>query len=462
MTKFPILYNADTSDFFNLGLGPMTNTLEATVTEERNGSFILDMTVLVDDKIYPLIQENYIVKVDAGHRLKEQRFRVKRITPKIDGKAEIYAEHISYLTQELALKPDVKIQTSSAASALRIWKESIIDANTFVVDSDIETMASTKWRIDKVENPRQALGGVKGSLLDCFGGEYRFDNYHISLLKKRGKVANTLLAYGRNITDFEQDRNITTTYTSIYPYAIYTDDNQRETLVTIPEYVVDCPNIKNYPNRNVLNVDFSSEFGEKQIPTPERLKELAEKYIKNNEIGVPNVSIKLSFLDLSKTMDYADIAPLEELDLCDEVLVKFPKLGVNTTAKVIRTVWNVLTETYDEIEIGQKRMTLSNILSQQETSLKELETRTNSALVAANGKNTVFYGLYGADGLGQPVAKMLGDSWYKPNGEETEFYIWNGTIWELIASTEGIPGLKESLKEVEIKVGKVLKILLMH
>lgn len=452
VTKFPILYNADTSDFFNLGLGPMTNTLEATVTEERNGNFIFESKILVDDEMYPLIQENCIIKVDAGHTLRDQRFRVKRITTKDDGKAEIYAEHVSYLSQELALKPNVIINKLTANAALEVWKNSIIDANSFVVESDINTMASTKWRIDKVENPRQALGGVKGSLLDCFGGEYRFDNYHISLLKKRGKVANTLLAYGRNITDFEQDRNITTTYTSIYPYAIYTDDNQKEILVTIPEYVVDCPNIKNYPNRNVLNVDFSSEFGEKQIPTPARLKELAEKYIKNNEVGVPNVSIKLSFLDLSKTMDYADIAPLEELDLCDEVLVKFPKLGVNTTAKVIRTVWNVLAESYDEIEIGQKRMSLSNILSQQATSIKEIESNTNSALIAANGKNTVFYGLYGSDGLGEPKATMIGDMWYKPNGEETEFYVWNGTIWEFIMGTNGIPGLKEALKEVEAKV----------
>src|SRR5699024_6703537 len=116
----------------------------------------------------------------------------------------------------------------NANAAIGRWKSSLNETNPFVADSDITTTGSTTWRIDKVANPRQALGGVEGSLLDVYGGEYRFDNYHISLLKKRGTTANTVLAYGRNITSFEQELNITDTYTSVYPYAIYTDKNDNE------------------------------------------------------------------------------------------------------------------------------------------------------------------------------------------------------------------------------------------
>jgi len=455
--KYPILYSPSDDNFFKMGHGPMTNILSACVTEERNGIFIFEAEVLVDNVIYPLIKENGIIKADAGHKLKGQRFRIKRITPKIDGKAEIYAEHISYLTQELSLKPEVFIKNQTAKKALDIWKSALLDENPIKVSSDVETVSSTHWRVDAVENSRQALGGVRGSILDNWGGEYLFDNYHISLLKKRGKVANTLLAYGRNITDFEQDRNISNTYTSVIPYAIYSDDNQKEHLVFPKETVIDSKYVKNYPNRKALPVNFSSEFEKDSLPTEAKLRTLAERYIKDNEIGLPSISIKLSFLDLSKVADYEHLSLFEELNLCDEVRVIFPKLGVNTTAKVIRVVWNCLTETYDEIEIGQKRMTLSNIISKQDEKIKEIVTSTNETLISSNGKNTIFYGLFGKDGLGQPKATKVGDMWYKPDGDDTIFYIWDGLIWKEVMSTKGVSGIQEVLDEIETKIDEAKK-----
>lgn len=460
VSKFPILYKPDQTDFQAMGSGPLKNSLKATVTEERNGSFIFEATVLVDDEIFPNILEDGIIKADAGHKLKNQRFRIKRIVPKSKGKAEIYAEHISYLAQEIPMQPQIEF-SGNANFAIQKWKLALLEANPFIVDSDISNgTKNIKWRIDKVTNPRLALGGVEGSLLDVYGGEYRFDNYHISLLAKRGKVASTLLAYGRNIIDLEQERNILSTYTSVMPYAIYTKkDAKTETLVTIDQYYVDSSNANKFPNRNVLAVDFSSEFdSEENPPTKAKLKALADKYIKDNEVGIPKVSIKVSFIDLSKTLDYVDIAPLEEVNLCDEVVVKYSKLKINTTAKVVRTVWNVLTESYDEIEIGEKRTNLStlinnqqNQLSNQSQAIKNMNQQMNYVLIAANGKNRVFYGLFGVDGLGEPEASMVGDMWYKPVGDETEFYIWNGVVWEFIMSTGGITEAQEAAANAEKK-----------
>lgn len=460
VSTFPVLYKPDQIDFLGMGSGPMKNVLTATVTEERNGSFIFEATVLVDKEVFPNILENGIIKADAGHTLKNQRFRIKRVVPKSDNRATIYAEHVSYLAQELGMQPQVEF-AGNANFAIQKWKLALIDANPFVVDSDISNgTKNIKWRIDRVTNPRLALGGVEGSLLDVFGGEYKFDNYHISLLTKRGKVASTMLAYGRNITDLEQERNILSTYTSVMPFAIYTKkDAKTETLVTIDQFYVDSPNTSKFPNRNVLPVDFSSEFdSEENPPTKAKLKSLAETYIKDNEVGIPKVSIKVSFLDLAKTIDYAGIAPLEEVNLCDEVLVNYSKLGIKTTAKVVRTVWNVLTESYDEIEIGEKRTNLStlinnqqNLITHQSEAMKQMNQQLNYVLVAANGKNKVFYGLFGVDGLGEPQAEKVGDMWYKPMGDETEFYIWNGLVWEFIMSTGGITEAKEAAEEAAKK-----------
>lgn len=448
--KYPILYKSNETDFFAMGLGPI-ETLKATVTQERNGIFVFEGEILTDNPLFPLVLENYIIKADADHLLKDQRFRIKRVVPNHNGKAQIYAEHVSYLSRELTIKPEVSI-TGSAQVALNQWKSSIVEQNPFIVSSDITTSASTKWRIDKVSNPMMALGGVEGSILDRWGGEYLFDNYHIRLLKKRGTTAQTVLAYGRNITDFEQERNILSTYTSVAPYAIYTDDNEKEIIVTIDGYVVDSEHVDKYPNRVTMPIDFSSEFEHDVIPTKARLTTLAQQYIKDNEIGVPTTSIKISFLDLSQTADYADYAFLEQVNLCDDVRVHYPKLGVNTIAKVVRVVWNCLTESYDEIEIGQKRMSLASQIQEQNKVIQEINTQVNQSQVSADGKNMIFYGLYGENGLGEPNATKIGDSWFKPNGLETELYVWTGIEWKLIMSTSSFNEINETIKGLDAEL----------
>ena len=123
--KYPILYAKNETDFFSLGLGVMTNTLEASVTEERNGSFYFESKIIIDVVIYPQLENDQLIKVDAGHELKNQRFRIKKIVDNHNGTASIYAEHISYLSAELSLKPEVTV-SGSGSTALTIWKSSFL------------------------------------------------------------------------------------------------------------------------------------------------------------------------------------------------------------------------------------------------------------------------------------------------------------------------------------------------
>lgn len=430
LVKYPIVYSEEETNFFHLGLGPLTTSLTATVTEEKNGSFFFEGEIALTPEVQQLVKNNQFIKADAGHKLKNQLFRIKRLVNDHSGKMKIYAEHVSYLSEELALQPEMTLHNRTGQQALETWKNGIIGSHPFRVSSDIESQHSTTWRIDKVQNARQALGGVEGSLLDVWGGEYLFDNYHIQLLKNRGTTADTVLAYGRNITDLEQEKNITETYTSVYPFAITKDSSEREQIVTIDGYIVDAYNWREFPNRKVLAVDFSSSFETEETVTKDKLRKFAEKYIRDNKIGHPKTSIKVSFLDLSKTADYKSIAPLEEVSLCDDVRVIYPKLGVNTIAKVVRTVWNVLTESYDEIEIGEKRASLSSVLKEQQVAIKEAVNQAGVALSSADGKTTVFHGLFGENGLGEPKAQKINDVWFKPNGDEIDMYLWNGTVWQ--------------------------------
>ncbi|VEE82042.1 phage tail spike protein [Enterococcus hirae] len=427
---FPILYPSDANAFSNLGEGPLSHALSCTVTEERNGVFMLEMVYPVEGQAFSLLKTDKLIKADAGHKLKKQRFRIKKMTKPIDGKVTVYAEHISYRSKYMALKPSVTVAGDGFA-ALNAWNKNLTEPSPFTVVSDVLTYGRTIWKVTEVENPRQALGGVKGSILDVWGGEYEFDNYTISLLKQRGTTANTLLAYGRNITDFVQEEEILSTYTTIYPYATYQDDNQNEVILTLPELTLDCDNAGNFPERVIQKIDFSSDFEDKEIPTIEKLRTKAIAYMKSNEYGIPKVSIRLSFIDLSKTVDYQEYGELEQLNLCDIVPVRFEKLGVNTKAKVTRTVWNVLTDSYDEIEIGEKRTNLtSTIQSTINTSVEKVEKQISIVQTTADGKNKIFRQ------SAEPIAENVNDQWWKPDGEDTEIYFWDGSVWAFAFSTK--------------------------
>lgn len=451
----PILYETNATDFNNLGLGPLVDTTVATVTEERNGQFILEMQYPVDGIRASLIAKNRILKVDAGHKLKDQRFVIKRINRIMgnDGLSySIYTEHISYITADYALKPNLTVNGSGNV-AMTQWLNGIIDSNRIHVDSDITTENTTSWTIDKVQNARQALGGVQGSILDVWGGEYRFDNLNISLLRHRGTVSNTMLSYGRNITDFDQEENITNTYTSIYPFASYSvqnGDTSEQKILTIPDLVVDSEYVNNFPNRKIQVVDFSDKFSTDEKPTVERLAELAKSYIKNNNVGVPTVSTKISFVDLSKTENYKEFAPLEELDLCDEVPFAFEKFGIKTTAKISRIVWNVLLDSYDSLELGELKTNLSDVINNTNNAALDAKDAANdaknsadNAALSANGKNRNWYG---ADdpAFGHLSELREGDSWYKPNGEDTELYYWENGQWVFILSTKDTHEAKDA------------------
>lgn len=451
----PILYEANATDFNNLGLGPLVDTTVATVTEERNGQFILEMQYPVDGIRASLIAKNRILKVDAGHKLKDQHFVIKRINRIMgnDGLSySIYAEHISYITADYALKPNLTVNGSGNV-AMTQWLNGIIDSNRIHVDSDITTENTTSWTIDKVQNARQALGGVQGSILDVWGGEYRFDNLNISLLKHRGTVSNTLLSYGRNITDFDQEENITNTYTSIYPFASYSvqnGDTSEQKILTIPDLVVDSEYVKNFPNRKIQVVDFSDKFSTDEKPTVGRLAELAKSYIKNNNVGVPTVSTKISFVDLSKTENYKEFTPLEELDLCDEVPFVFDKFGIKTTAKISRIVWNVLLDSYDSLELGELKTNLSDVINNTNNAALDAKDAANdaknsadNAALSANGKNRNWYGT-DDPAFGHLSELREGDSWYMPNGEDTELYHWINGQWVFILSTKDAHEAKDA------------------
>lgn len=351
----PILYENTETEFASDGIGTLTDAISCVVTEERNGAFELEMAYPMDGMHFDKIARGQYIKAKPNSHSDPQIFRIYRITRPMNGNITAYAEHISY---ELA--GNMVLGFSAKGTVLSMLENLFSDAvfpTPFTPHTDMN--ATGEVSIGEPCSIRACLGGKEGSFLDTFGGEYEFDNFDVTLWQHRGEDRGASIEYGKNLTDVSQEENIESTYTSIIPY-VKRNVNGEDVYTYLPEKYLDAPNAGIFPRKKALLVDFSSNFDQQEEADTQKLAELGEAYIENNAIGIPKISLNVSFIDLRKTEEYRNIAPLEEVRLCDTVTVKFPALQVNQKAKVIATVYDVLMERYDSISIGKTRSNFVN------------------------------------------------------------------------------------------------------
>ena len=459
----PILFNKNEQSFDTYGLGEL-NVTKGTATRERNGNYTLYAEIPVNDPMVATLEKEMKLKADAGLRTKNQTFEISRIVKDSSNIVKIYGQHISHKLEYMAVV-NGRPFSGSAFTALAIWHNATIGDLRFDVWSDIQTTGKGVFDISKMENARQALGGVEGSILDIYGGEYEFDNMTVRLHKQLGRTAPTVLEYGRNILSAELDETIESAYTSVLPFATYTPDKPEgdtsdsqpdPVTVTLPENYVDSKYKALYAHRRIKVVDFSSEFKSdsksKDIPTPDKLRKIANDYMERNEIGKPRINIKIEYADLARTLDYADRGWIEEVELCDIVPVYYPQIGLtDETLKITTITYDFVNERNESVEFGDigtnVRATMQSGLAGRVDDIakaqQDFENSLPDYLLNAQG-NKVWYN--------RPDDKehKIGDIWFEKNGLYDRMYVWNGSQWEKRIDTEDVDKIKKEVdKQLE-------------
>ena len=366
----PILFDKTATAFNTNGLGTL-DAITCIVTEERNGVFELEMSIAETSLHANEIEMTSIIVAKVPDKANKQAFRVYKITKPVNGVFTVFAQHISY---QLSFIPTMPFAVTASASAcnqtLQALKTNAVESCPFTFATDVTTVASYKQEVPA--SIRSRLGGVSGSVLDQFGGEFSWDNYSVSLLAHRGVTTPTVtLRYGKNIIDLNQEENIESTITGIVPYWLSSDG---KTSVTLPEKSIDSQYASSYPFKRTVPYDFSQDFEEE--PTQAQLRAKAQAYMNAAGVGVPKVSIKLSFIDLANTEEYKAVAPMQQVKLCDFVGVYFEKLDISTTAEIVKVVYDVLTERYDSVEIGELRSSLSSTINANSQGVQALANNT--------------------------------------------------------------------------------------
>ena len=388
----PILYKSTEKDFLTNGIGVLSDVISCIVREERNGSYELTMTYPVDGMHFADIKSRAIILAKPNNEDRPQPFRVVHITKPIDGIIEVEATHISYDLSGVAVSPFSASGIVQAISAIK--ENSIPKDNGFSIQSDLNGTSTMK--VEEPSSYRSLLGGTSGSLLDLYGGEYKYDRFSISLLNKRGIESGFTIRYGENMTDFNQDENCSEVYTDVYPYW-----NGSETSVYLPEKTIRAEGT--YDFTRVLPLDMSEQF--ENAPSESSLREAAKRYMAINKIGSPKVSLKLSYEDFAEYKN--------RVSLCDTVKVVFPKYNVSTSAKIVCVEYDVLAERYTSLEIGSTTYGISDTIANQNT---EIEKKPSKALVEKIAADLAS-AIVGANGGSVRMLDTNGD------GEPDELYI---------------------------------------
>lgn len=363
------LFNSTATVFDTLGLGNLSDAISCFVMEERNGAFEVALEYPIDGIHYSDISLRKLIVCKPNPFDDPQAFRIYYISKPINGIVTINAEHISYDLSGIVVSP---LTAKTAITALNGMKNNSLPSCNFSFYSNKEVQAN--FKVNYPMTFRSLLGGTEGSILDVFGtGEYKFDNFKVSFLTNRGMDRGVTIRYGKNLTDLTQEENCSKVYTAVYPYWFgtkYENDEETEVLVTLDEKIVNVSGTFNYSR--IYPLDTSSYFSEE--PTKEQLKQRAQSYISQNGIGKPEVSLKVSFLQLEQAEEYEQLKLLESVYLCDTVTVLFPELGVDSKAKCIKTEYNVLTDRYVSLEFGDSRTNLANTIVSQSEAISEAPT----------------------------------------------------------------------------------------
>lgn len=397
-----VLYDRDEEVFTSNGLGALPDAASCIVTEERNGGYEVEMEYPLTGSHFQEIQKRRILYVKPNPYDDPQPFRIYSITKPINGIVTIHAAHLSYDTSGSIVKL-FPADAGSASAAMSYLKNFSVPSTPFTFFTNVGK--SGTMSVPKPSSIRSLLGGSDGSILDTFGGEYLFDKWNISLLESRGADRGVTIRYGKNMTDLEQEENDTDFYTGVYPF--WYSESEDGGLVTLSANNGIVNAFGTYDFVKIMPLDLSSEDFSKETtdsegyvttiekPTEAELLAAAKKYISDNKIGVPKVSLDVSFVMLAQTEEYKDFARLETVKLCDTVTVEFEKLGVKTTAKCIKTVYNVLTGKYNSIELGEPKSSLAETVSNQGTLIEEASDKSYMEHAIQNATDLIMSGKLG-------------------------------------------------------------------
>ena len=427
----PRLYPADEREFDNNGLGRLSDALSATVYVELNGEYEATIQYPITGAHYDAIKIRSIIVLKTDPVSDPQPMRVYRITRPINGVVTIYLRHIAYDLAGIVVEP---YTASTVDLALQGLAGNASTTCPFTFWTDKATAA--RFSLATPAAIFTIMGGVEGSILDVYGGEYEYDAYAVKLHSHRGSDNGVRIKYGKNMTALTQDLDASDLYTGVYPYWRAADESGD--VLTLPEGIIYLSDAFDFTR--ILALDLSFEFFDQ--PTEDQLRAAAQAYISRNSLGTPSNSITVSFAQLEQSAEYKDLTQLERVLLGDTVHVRYDDLGVNAMARVVAIEYNALLERYDAVTIGRVRSNVADTLAETRKQVQERPTQSMVDQISSKLSDALMGARGGAVRLLDDNGDGMPDTLYVADNPDPALAVrvwrWNYEGWA--ASSTGYNG----------------------
>ena len=352
----PILYDKTGK----VKLGELVYIIDSGyVEEERNGIFEFTIDYPVGYPLSDLIVEENMIETKPNEEQGLQKFRIYDTKRLMKNVISVFARHESFDLANDHVE-NVNLENASCEYALNTLFRNSHFSTHYRGYSDI--INAQNYKIDNV-NILNAIAGKEGSIIDTYGtgAEILRDGTNIHVLNKRGHDNEVTIEFGKNLTDFVLERDLTDLETRVGGFAKYTPEGGKETIVK--SNWIDSPYIDNFAHPYISvegRRDYSDKFKDGEIPTIAKLDKLCEDEFKINKRDIPKSNYTIKFIPLSKCVGYEGTK--DKISLCDTVRIIDKRFNVDTKAKVIKYKYDFVRERYESMELGEPRTTLGDII----------------------------------------------------------------------------------------------------
>lgn len=346
------------------GLGALSDWLTATVSNKLNGAEIFQGTYPISGTNADLIIEGRIIQCYVDENRAKQRLRIYYAKTSVIGNTiEVKAEPIfNDIRKSVLNKYDSGTEKITAAQA---WQNAKVLAkpaipSQFSFSSLVDTLANVK--IEKA-NFLEFFGGKEGSILDRFHGEFLKDNNTLRHETRLGTDHKIKAIYTKNLTGLDLEIDAQSVLVGVYPFISSSSEGEDE--ITLPEEVIFTDYVDDYPAGYVSFVDFKDK-----VTDVATLREAAKDWLKTNiDKQKPQVSGSIELVPLRHQRGYEKFVDLEKVSMGDGVDVYHPQLKVNMSARIVEYTFNVLTNSYDKLVVGNVK---TNFLENTENNVSNL------------------------------------------------------------------------------------------
>ena len=352
----PILHSRTYSGGTDTLIGTLADATSCTVAEQRNGEYELEMEYLPTGVLANELKTGAVILAVPFYGADPQPFRIYNVEKTLTGTMAVNAHHISYDLTKVYLK--YFADTTGITATLAAIKTNLIqqsgDTTDWSFTNDGITNTTSIFKHPEPTTVRAALGGVEGSLLDTFGGEFEWDGFNVIIHNARGADRGVHIRYAGNLLEFTRTEDYENAYTHVMVYWFNEETGNKTTSLSYPVHDLIASDFTQ-SRTAVINVTDQYE----SQPNRATLNPVAQEYA-TKLTSKPTIGLEVKFVDLNSTTEGGAEAPVL---LCDTLHVIDPVRDVSISAKVIETKWNVLLDRYDEVTVGTKGKNIADTIS---------------------------------------------------------------------------------------------------